>query len=157
MFSYLIKGCFQLSRFDQRTVEIASSSPECHPPHSLTPTTLEQDAASPRLWLVERNNWRAPIGCHEFSLRPSPGVGSRYDPELLQKPSFKSLATYNWMEEVRSRSEEWVRRCEWGEGEFSIGAEIRNILRTSPTEMSWNKRLNVLLSVISHCVTRRCI
>ena len=107
MFSYLIKGCFRLSRFDQRTVEIASSSPECHPPHSLTPTTLEQDAASPRLWLVERKDRRPVIGCHECSLRPSPGVGSRYDPELLQKPSFKSLATYNWMEEVRrSRYEE---------------------------------------------------
>ena len=153
MFSYLIKGCFRLSRFDQRTVEIASSSPECHPPHSLTPTTLEQDAASPRLWLVESKDPRTPIGCHECNLRPSPGVGSRYDPELLQKPSFKSLATYNWMEEVRSPSEEWVRR--WGV--FNRCGNKKNTLRTSLTEMSWNKRLNVLLSVISHCVTRRCI
>ena len=85
-------------------------------------------------------------------LRPSPGVGSRYDPELLQKPSFKSLATYNW-KKMRSRSEE----CGGVRGELSRAAEIRNMDPTSLTKMPKNKSLNVLLSVISHCVTRRCI
>lgn len=98
MFSYLIKGCFRLQIWPKNGWDCwLQSWVSPSTPHSLTPTSLEhQDGASPGLWLVNRKARRPLIGCPECNLHPSPAVGSRYDPELLQKPSFKSLATFNW-------------------------------------------------------------